>query len=125
MAMANSGGKIFIILISVKSIFSLTELMVLHDLLRSMVTNQIAFLTNQIAFDKRDSKSISNVRWTVVARHWSLVVFFGFPNWKPWIPSVLVNCFGINLCLALFQDITPEVLFLVQPKCFETTHGQD
>ena len=33
--------------------FSLTKLMVSHDLLRSTVTNQIAF-------DQRDSKSISN-----------------------------------------------------------------
>ena len=53
------------------SVFSLTKLMVSHDLLNSTVTKQITC-------DQRDSKSIpnSNARWTVVARRW-------FPNWKP------------------------------------------
>ena len=53
--------------------FSLRKLMVSHDLLRLTVTNQIAF-------DQRDSSSILNFeRWTVVTRRW-------FPNWKPQIP---------------------------------------
>ena len=51
--------------------FSLTKLNVSHDSLRSTVTNQIAF-------DQRDSRRFlySNARWNVVARRW-------FPNWKP------------------------------------------
>ena len=51
---------------------SLTKLMASHDLLRSMVTNKIAF-------DQPDSKSISNFErlMTVVARYWS-TAFSGF-----------------------------------------------
>ena len=53
--------------------------MVSHDLLRLMVTNQIAF-------DRRHLRSTtnSNAQPTVVDRRW-------FPIWKPQIPLLLPN----------------------------------
>ena len=75
--------------------YSLTKLMVSHDLLRSTVTNQIAF-------DQRNSKSISNFERAMdrfVTRHWSFV-FSGFQigNLEP---SVLTNWL---VAVKLFPD---------------------
>ena len=64
---------------------SLAKLTVSHDLLCSTVTNKIAF-------DQRDSKSISNFERAMDRSCQALVsLFLWFPNWKPWISSVLTN----------------------------------
>ena len=52
----------------------------------------LSTVTNRIAFDQQDSKSISNFERAMDRRYWALVSFFWFPNRKPWIPSVLTNC---------------------------------
>ena len=69
---------------------SFTKLMVSHDLLRLTASNQIAF-------DQGDSKSISNFERAMDRCCQALVsrFFLGFPNWKPWIPSILTNWYGI------------------------------
>ena len=66
--------------------YSLTKLMVSHDLLCSTVTNQIAF-------DQRDSKSISKSERPMDRCCQALLscFFFWLLNWKPWIPSVLTD----------------------------------
>ena len=66
--------------------FSLTKLMVSHDLQRST-------LTYRTTFDQQNSKSMPNFQRPMdrccqasVSRS-----FFWFPNWKPWIPSVITD----------------------------------
>ena len=89
--------------------FSLTKLMVSHDLLRSMVANQIPF-------DQQDLKSIFNFERAMTRCCQALVSHFlsGFQNWKPWISSVLTYCRWRAYCnMCNFRNLyvlqSPEV----------------
>ena len=66
------------------TLFSLTKLMVSHDLYVQQYTNQLSSI-NEIYIQPLNS----NDRWTSIARR-------QFPNWKPQMPWLQPNCFELH-----------------------------